>query len=105
MTRVANIRWGYYDINCGRPSKWGNPYSHLEHSHAKFRVATLEESIACYITWILQQDKLLAAIDSELKDHVLGCWCRPKGGFKGRLLCHVQVPAGLADGICYEDVP
>ncbi|MNS17312.1 hypothetical protein D3C71_1205770 [compost metagenome] len=78
-----------YDIYIGRGSKWGNPFSHLESSLAKYRVETREEAVECYREWIWTQPELLASLD-ELKGKRLGCTCFPKP-------CHGDVLAELAN--------
>jgi hypothetical protein len=88
-----------HDVYVGRPSIYGNPYSHKAGTAAKFRVASRAEAIARYETWLLAQPGLVALVQAELTGKVLGCWCRPKEGFQGRLLCHAQVLAGIADGV------
>lgn len=80
----------YYKQDCeyvGRPSKLGNPYSHLDYGIAKFRCRTVEESISKYRYWIYQQIKLgNQDVKQELRrlikiakdgDLILGCWCVP----------------------------
>lgn len=76
-TRVVNCKHEDYDVYIGRPSKWGNIYSHLPNTLAEYRVATREEAIAKYREWILAQPDLMAAL-SELRGKTLGCWCKPK---------------------------
>ena len=39
-----------------------------------------------------------------LKGKRLGCWCRPPEGFQGRVMCHAQILAALADGIKPDEV-
>lgn len=82
-----------------RPTIWGNPFSHLDGTTAKFRVATREEAILKFDEWLRSQPGLVAFAKEVLPGKVLGCWCRPKEGFKGRLLCHAQILAGLVDGV------
>jgi hypothetical protein len=89
MTRVVHCKKESYDVYIGRPSKFGNPYSHLPGTLAEFRVATRTEAIAMYEIWIKDQVNLLAALP-ELKGKVLGCWCAP-------LPCHGDVLARLAE--------
>lgn len=72
-----------------RPSKWGNPFSHLDNSSASYRVATREESIAMHAEWIVRQTDLLNDIH-ELTGKVLGCWCKPKA-------CHADILLRLAN--------
>ena len=90
MTRVVNKRNDKYDVYIGRPSIWGNPFSHLRESLADTKVNTRRESIEKYREWIKTQPELLYRIP-ELKGKVLGCWCAP-------LPCHGDVLAELADG-------
>jgi hypothetical protein len=91
MTRVVHCKKEPFDVYIGRPSKWGNPFSHLQGTLAKFKVATREEAIEKYVEWIQGQDALLADIKSELKGKVLGCWCKPKD-------CHGDILLELANG-------
>jgi hypothetical protein len=82
MTKVVHCKREQYDIYIGRPSRWGNP----------FRIGpdgTREGVIAKYREYIQTRPDLLAAVP-ELKDNVLGCWCKP-------LPCHGDVLAELAD--------
>lgn len=106
-TRVINIRSGQpYDVYIGRGgdprtgnmSKWGNPFSHHTNSIARFHVDTREEAIASFREWIKTQPQLLAALP-ELKGRVLACWCVPKDGFNGKLVCHGQILAEMADAL------
>jgi hypothetical protein len=87
---VANKRFEKYDVYVGRPSKWGNPYSHLNGTLAKFKVSSREESIAKYREWIATQPNLIAAAKKELRGKTLGCWCAP-------LDCHADVLAEIAN--------
>jgi len=88
-TTIVHCKRSEYDVYIGRPSKWGNPYSHLPNTLAQYRVATREEAIDKYREWILTQPDLLAALP-ELKDKVLGCHCRPK-------TCHGDVLVELLE--------
>lgn len=84
-----------YDIDIGRPSKWGNPYSHLNNTKAQYQVKTREEAIEKYVDWIFTQRHLLADLH-ELKGKVLGCYCSPAA-------CHGNVLAGLANTTWWHD--
>lgn len=103
-TRVVHCRKEPYDVYIGRGrdpktgklSMWGNP----------FRIGPdgdREEVISKYAAWVPNQPWLMESLD-QLRDRVLGCFCKPKEGFCGRLLCHGQVLAGLADGVPPETI-
>ena len=89
MTKVVHCKREPYDVYIGRPSKWGNPFSHKNGTLARFKVATREEAIQRYQDWILDQPDLVEDL-FELKDKTLGCWCKPQS-------CHGDVLARLAD--------
>lgn len=78
-----------HDVYIGRPSKWGNPFSHLHNTLAKYKVRSRKEAVEKYEAWLLANPKLMAALP-ELKGKVLGCWCHP-------LACHGDVLAKLAN--------
>lgn len=87
---VVHFKRGSFDVYVGRPTKWGNPYSHKEGTKAQFKVDTREEAIAAYRMWITQGDGMHLLADlHELKGKILGCWCAPKP-------CHADVLAELA---------
>jgi len=88
---VVHCKKSKYDVYIGRGSKWGNPYSHLRESMAKWIVANRQDAISMYEIWIKTQPELMAALP-ELKGKVLGCWCSPKS-------CHGDVLARLANEV------
>ena len=78
------------DVRIHRPSKWGNPFSHLGgKTLAIYNVDTREDAVKSYANWIEGQEELLAAIHT-LKDKRLVCFCKP-------LSCHGDILAALAD--------
>lgn len=88
--KVVNINFDEpYDVYIGRPSKWGNPFSHRSNTLAQYRVASREEAIAEYRKWVQQQPELMAALP-ELRGKTLGCWCKP-------LSCHGDILSELAN--------
>lgn len=89
-TTVVNRRLDRFDVYIGRPSIWGNPFSHRPGTLARYRVATLADALAQYEVWLkLQRLDLLARLP-ELRGKVLGCWCKPGP-------CHGDILARLAD--------
>lgn len=95
QTRVVHLKKEPYDVNIGRPSKWGNPYSHKEGTLAKYKVATREEAVRKYREYIYTRQDLLNDLH-ELKGKVLGCWCKP-------LLCHGDILIELISIFCAEE--
>jgi len=87
---VVHFRREPFDVYIGRPSIWGNPFSHLPSSAARFRVATREEAIEQYEAWLLSHPALVERARRELAGKVLGCWCKP-------LPCHGDVLARIAN--------
>lgn len=88
---VVHFRKQPYDVYVGRPTKWGNPFSHKNDTLAKFKVDTREEAVAAYRQWITEGDGMYLLADlHELKRKVLGCWCEPEA-------CHADVLAELAE--------
>lgn len=83
-----------HDIYIGRPSKWGNPYSHVAHAKIdpKFLVATRKEAVAKFEIYLRNNSELMACIQ-ELEGKVLGCWCKP-----GQL-CHGSIYIKVLEGI------
>lgn len=92
MIRVKNKKTDIIyplDVYVGRPSKWGNPFSHLLNSNANYRTASREDSIDAYREWIVTQSGLMASLH-ELRGRNLVCWCAPKA-------CHANVLLELAN--------
>lgn len=80
MCNVVHHNKQPYDIYIGRPSKWGNPYTHKSDStRAEYQVPTRKEAIEKYREYILfGEGQFLLKDLHELQDKVLGCWCKPK---------------------------
>ena len=102
-TAVVHCLRDKFDVYIGRANprfpnggKWGNPF-------VVGKDGTRSEVIKRYREWILEQPELLAEVHT-LKGKVLGCWCAPKDGFKGRVLCHGQILGALAEGCGPEEI-
>ena len=89
MNLVVHCKKSPYDIYIGRPSIWGNPFSHLPNTLAKFKVKDRDEAISQYREYLLSNQKLMNQL-VELKGKILGCWCKP-------LACHGDILAELAN--------
>lgn len=88
LTSVVHCKRDRYDVYIGRPSKWGNPFTHVSDRKTKaaFVVESREEAISRYEEY-LYSSGLIADIE-ELRGKVLACWCKP-------LSCHGDVLARL----------
>lgn len=93
-TRVVHCKKEKYDVYIGRPSKWGNPFTHIvnRHTQADIIVGSRQEAIDRYREWIGKQPELLASLH-ELKGKTLGCWCKPAS-------CHGDVLIELIQQHC-----
>lgn len=76
MLKVINCKKESCDVYIGRPSKWGNPFLVGKHG-------TREEVISKYEMHIMSRPDLIRDLE-ELRDKVLGCWCKP-------LPCHGDI--------------
>ncbi len=61
-------------VYVGRPSPWGNPYSHMEGTLAKFKVASRDEAVDAY-----ERDPgAKKRLQKALRGKDLVCWCAPQ---------------------------
>lgn len=81
-------------VYVGRPTKWGNPYSHLTGTRATHRVATRNEAVDAYEDNL--SEVLKAAARRELRGRDLVCWCYPAR-------CHADVLLKIANDPAVED--
>lgn len=88
MTRVVSLKNDEYDVYIGRGSKWGNPFP-MSNASDQERDRVCEE----YERWFWTTD--LPNQVHELKDKVLGCYCKPKR-------CHGDFLAALANKLKEE---
>lgn len=102
MGKVAHIRRDPYDEAVDRTTQYGNPYR-IGSDHPTYCGAlekmNRDDVLVHYADWLgaaLVKDPLYL---EPLRGKVLACWCRPVGGFKGKLLCHAQVIVGKLEGI------
>ena len=91
MCKVVHCKKEPYDIYIGRPSKWGNPFSHIKDGKtlANYIVKDRNEAIESYRKWIIEGDgKHLLNDLHELRGKTIACWCKP-------LSCHGDVLSEL----------
>ena len=93
IPRVVHFKKEPCDVYIGRPSKWGNPFTHIDdrRTAAKYIVSNRDEAVAKYEEYILKgEGQHLLADLHELRGKTLGCWCHPKS-------CHGDVLLKLAN--------
>ena len=96
--KVVHCKKEIYNVYIGRPSKWGNPYTHIKDGKtlAKYVVNTREEAVEAYREWITNgEGKYLLDHLDELKGKTLGCWCKPYA-------CHGDVLVELLNKKFYD---
>jgi hypothetical protein len=75
-------------VYVGRPTKWGNPYSHLPGTKAAHLVANRDEAVEAFERLLLRKfdrdPNALGRLQAELKGKDLVCWCAPKR-------CHADI--------------
>lgn len=91
MPKVWNKRQSGVPQNAvyvGRPTKWGNPYSHMDGTLAKYKVATRDEAVDAYeallLRWFAEDPEAKKRLQAELRGKDLVCWCAPAR-------CHADV--------------
>ncbi len=87
---VVHCKKEPYDVYIGRPSIFGNPFTHKQCTQAEIVVSSREEAVSKFEEWLLSKPDLVAKAKKELKGKVLGCWCSP-------LSCHGDVLARIAN--------
>ena len=85
MCNVVNKNKEDFDINICRPSKWGNPYSHLNFSTANYKVDSAAEAVEKFEEYLLSNAVLLESLP-ELKYKRLGCVCGKRSPCHGKVL-------------------
>lgn len=92
VAKVININSNEpFDIYVGRPSRFGNPFTHHQHLGGNLIIVdTREEAIIRYEEWIYSQPELIGAAKQELKNKILACHCVP-------LECHANILLKIAN--------
>ena len=95
MVKVVHLMKEKYDICIGRPSKWGNPFTHKDGTRAVEVVESRDEAIDRYKEYLESNEELMNSLH-ELKYKTLGCWCKP-------LRCHGDILAEKVRKLEEED--
>lgn len=82
VTRVVHCKKEKYDIYCGRPSDWENPFVIGKDGTRKQVIEKFKQYMDCRYDLIVRLH--------ELKGKILGCWCSPQS-------CHADYLAFLAN--------
>lgn len=98
--KVVHCKIEPYDVYIGRPSCFGNPFSHKSDTLSKYRVATVEEAVSKYEEYLRGNQSLLNKL-IDLKGKILGCWCKTKKN--PNALCHGDVIIKLIEEIYGKD--
>ena len=79
-------------VYVGRPSRFGNPYSHLplEATKASILVDSREEAVQRYREMVLTHEGMIKDIKATLRGKDLVCWCAPAA-------CHADVLLEIAN--------
>lgn len=93
MSKVVHCKIEKFDVYVGRPSKWGNLFTHKNGTLAKYKVASPQEAVQKYEEWLMTQPELIEAAKKELKGKTLGCWCK----IKGNEPCHADILLKVAN--------
>ena len=94
MPRVYNKRKADYPeeaVYVGRPSVWGNPYTHLPNVKGAILVATREDAIEQHRLWLRLYPDFVRHIREQLQGKDLLCWCAP-------FSCHADTLLRVAAG-------
>ena len=71
-----------FDVYIGRPTIWGNPFSHKDGTLAEYKMDTRDEAIEMYEFYmrdkIEKSPELKKLMIKQLDGKILGCWCAPK---------------------------
>jgi hypothetical protein len=97
MTYVSHLKKHGCDVYIGRPSEFGNPFTHIsdKETKAEFVVSSRKEAIQKYEDY-LHSSGLINKLDT-LKGKILGCWCvsEIRDGSNKNPVCHGEVIAKI----------
>jgi hypothetical protein len=90
--RVVHCKREAFDVYIGRPSRWGNTFTHKKGTAAEIVVGSREEAVAAYREQLwkdIKSGEMPLDELASLAGKTLGCWCSPQ-------LCHGEVLAAAA---------
>lgn len=94
--------WNKRDPNCpkdavyvGRPTKWGNPWSHLPSKDTRvMHVSDRLMAVECFESMMRKREDLQKQAREELRGKDLVCWCAPHDCHAETLLYYANQPDG-----------
>lgn len=84
-TTLVSYQLDEYDVYIGRPTNWGNPFSHKRESIADIILPTVEDCVDAYRKWLrgeayhdLFPEKRKWILDNlyRLQGKKIACWCK-----------------------------
>lgn len=83
---VVHCKKDKFDVYIGRPSKYGNTYSHIKNAStlALYEADSREDAIQYFERDLIEKPELIEAVQNELRGKILGCYCAPEA-------CHGEV--------------
>ena len=93
--KVVHCKKDKYDVYVGRPTFWGNPWTHKDNTTADFNVCSSGDAVQCFKDWLygtkftdILQDKRQKIIDNihTLQNKTIACWCSPESCHRDILL-------------------
>ncbi len=91
-------------VYIGRPSQFGNPYSHMNGTIASYKVSTREIAVDCYTNHAgirVMQDSAFREAVKALHGKDLVCWCAPQD-CHGRILLQIAAVLNEQDGLARQ---
>lgn len=77
-------------VYVGRPTEWGNPFTHMRGTVAAFKVDDRDQAIKSFEEHLNERPHLKEKIKEQLKGKDLVCWCAP-------LPCHADILLRIAN--------
>lgn len=106
MCKVVHVNKESYDVYIGRPSKWGNPFTHIDDKEtlAEYVVKDREEALNKYKEYLINNKELMESI-MELDGKVLGCWCiKDSDNPPNPYVCHGQIISEVINNLKLKNV-
>jgi hypothetical protein len=97
--KIVHCKKEAHDVYIGRPSIWGNPFTHDKKNvrRGMILVESREKAIELYEIYVRDKVERKELLDlKEIAGKTLGCWCAPKS-CHGDVLVKLCREQGLLD--------